>query len=156
MIKNNTIFFSILIILLPQLVGQECADYYKNGDCKSLMKSDFYLTSHSRGGVFEINTQSEIRAAFSGGHDYIVSCCTYPGFYPIHMKIIADNEQETVLYDNMYDDYINSIGFTVDKSQIVIIRVTLLAKGVDPEDCDENRACLGLTVQYRITPKIGF
>ncbi len=135
--------------------GQNCVGFYKQGDCEHFQRKDFYLMSHSRSSMFEIGVESEIKAALSGGHDYIFTCCTEKDYYPIHMQIITDEDSQ-VVYDNMHDDYNNSVSFTLDNDQIISIKVKLLANGVDPEDFQENRTCLGITIQYRKVPKMGF
>jgi hypothetical protein len=133
----------------------ECSYYYKSRDCASYLRKDFYLHGQSRSTVMEINVTSKFEIVLNGGRDYIVTCCTEPGFYPIHYTI-ESKETGEMLYDNMQDNYLNSIGFSIDNTQTVIISVTLLAEGKEPSDFEENRSCVGVSVQFKKTPRLGF
>ncbi len=108
----------------------------------------------SRSAVLEVGKAASFEIDLYGGKDYIISTCTQRMYYPIHMRIL-DKEDE-VLYDNMVDDYIESIGFTVDTLQTFRVEVTLLCDDLEPEDFDENRACTGVLVMWRHAPDIGF
>lgn len=144
-----------LMALTFSIAAQECLNYYKSRSCADYHRKDFYLHGQSRSTVMEIGVKSQMEAVLNGGRDYIVTCCTDPDFYPIHFTIEAKDGGE-VLYDNMHDDYLNSIGFTLENTQTVVISVTILAEGYNPEDFDENRSCVGVSIQFRKTPRLGF
>ena len=137
------------------LFGQKCVNYYKSHECADFNKKGFYLFGQSRSTVLEIGVKSQFEVVLKGERDYIVTCCTERGYYPVHFVLTTKDGGE-VLYDNMTDDYMNSIGFTIENTQTIIISVTLLAEGKQPEDFDENRACVGVAIQFRKTPRIGF
>lgn len=137
------------------LAGQGCPGYYKSSKCTDNQHRDFYMNGQSRSSVLEIGVTSQFEVVLKGGRDYVVTCCANSNFYPIHFTLINKDGGE-VLYDNMYDDYMNSIGFTLENTQNVIISVTLLADGKNPEDFDDNRSCVGVAIQFRNTPRLGF
>lgn len=160
----NKIFYSIYFkipILIATLLfyihteAQECIRFYKTGDCAQFTRKEYYMMSHSKSAMFEIGVTSEFEVTLNKEYDYIISCCTEKEYYPINFVILSKEDKE-VIYDNMYNDYINSIGFTLDNTQTLIIRVTLLAEGFEPTDFEENRACIGVSVQFKKIPKIGF
>lgn len=135
--------------------SQTCQKYYKSKDCSEFDRNDFYLMEQSRSAVFEIGTSSQFEIALNGGRDYIISCCTDREYYPLNFIILSKDGGE-VIYDNMHDEYLNSIGFTIDNTQNVILKITILAEGFKPSDFYDNRACVGVSIQFRKTPKIGF
>ena len=135
--------------------GQICRKYYKTKDCIEFQRKDFYLMGQSRSAVLEIGTSSQFELVLTGGRDYIVTCCTEKVYYPVNFKIISKDGAD-LIYDNMHDEYINSIGFTIDNTQTVVIEVVLLAEGFKATDFNDNRACVGVSIQFKKTPKLGF
>jgi hypothetical protein len=152
--KFLIIIITVLFFLTP-IKAQDCKKYYKIGDCAAFTRKEYYMMSHSKSAMFEIGVTSEFEVTLNKEYDYIISCCTEKEYYPINFVILSKDNAE-VIYDNMYNEYINSIGFTLDMTQTLIIRVTLLAENFEPSDFEENRACIGVSVQFRKTPKIGF
>jgi len=70
------------------------------------------------------------------------------------MRLMDENSE--VLYDNQFDDYIETVGFSMDSTKAVTVELTLLAEKIKPQNFDENRACVGVQIMWRKTPKIGF
>ncbi len=147
----------LVAILTPLLFSSNinsCGEYHKCMLCRPNNARGFHVHGLSRSAVLEVGKPASFEIDLYGGKDYIISTCTQRLYYPIHMRIL-DNEDE-VLYDNMVDDYIESIGFTVDSLQTFNVEVTLLCDDLEPEDFDENRACTGVLVMWRHAPDIGF
>ena len=148
----------ILIVLMTPLLFSSnmnsCGEYHKCMLCRPNNARGFHVHGLSRSAVMEPGKTSSFEIDLYGGKDYIISSCTQRRYYPIHMRIL--NDEKEVLYDNMMDDYVESIGFTVDSLQTYEVEVTLLAEQVNPENFDENRACTGVLVMWRHAPDIGF
>jgi hypothetical protein len=123
--------------------------------CLRESEKGFQLYGQSRSALFEIDSTFIYELTFYGKKDYILSVCTERGYGPVQFKII---EQKTgnVFYDNMEDEYHNSVGFTIDAPQKVRLEVTLLAEEVEPENFSDNRACVGVYIQWRKAEKLGF
>jgi len=85
---------------------------------------------------------------FYGDKDYIVSFCTLKNFYPVHFKLV-DEISEKVLYDNEKDDYMESIGFGVEKTKMILIEVEVLAHKASDKEIEEHYPCIGMLIQFK-------
>jgi len=145
----------VILLINTTCLSQSCKDFHKRRDCVSTEGKGFNLYGQSRSKVIELGSSTAYQVVLYGRKDYIFSFCTERNLYPLHYKI-TDVETEKVLFDNIEDDYIESIGFTVDETITVNIEMSVLAKGFEPGSFTENRGCLGLLILWRKTPKIGF
>jgi len=144
-------------ILQASLVfGQSCPKFHESGVCGPVVTRDgFKLFGQSKSAMFEINQTSKFLVTFYGDKDYKVICGTESGFEPVRIRIV-DQSDGKVFYDNIEDDYNESIGFSIEKTQQLTIEVTLLAQDFEPSDFEENRACVGILILWRRTPQLGF
>jgi hypothetical protein len=149
------ILFLIILGLGVAIQSQPCKNYLKKKKCGPLHPSDFRMSGQSKSAMFELKSKSNHEMILYGKTDYKVICCTDKRYYPIHFKI-TEKQSGDVIYDNMDDNYNESIGFTTENTQVVIIEVELLSKDFEPSDFSKNRACGGLLVLWRKTPKLGF
>ena len=146
----------LLIFLLPLFSASKeaCIDFYECGACRPENSRDFEIHGLSRSALLEIGQPSSFDIKLYEGRDFIITCCTQRAYYPIRMRLLDDNME--VLYDNQIDDYIESVGFTLDETQTITIEATLLAEDISPDYFDENRSCTGVLIMWRKTPNIGF
>jgi|GEM_PF-386594 len=153
-LKYSVVVLSLVFSSLC-INAQNCRQFHKSRLCMEKNEPGFSLYGQSKSGFFEIDSVFSYEAILYGQKDYIVSVCTERGYEPIHYKII-DKETKDVFYDNIEDDYFESIGFTVDKPQKVIIEVAIKARGLKPDNFTENRACVGVLILWRKVSKLGF
>ena len=113
------------------------------------------FSSQSKSSYLEANKTYKFQMTLFGNMDYRIMFCTERKFYPIHY-IITEKDTGIQLYDNEQDDYVESIGVSIENTTIVIVEVTLLAKDAKFEDFGQNRACLGGPILYRRIPKSRF
>jgi hypothetical protein len=135
--------------------AQPCKNYLKKKKCGPLHPDDFKMSGQSRTAMFELKVKSGHEFILYGKTDYKIICCTDKKYYPLHFKI-TEKQSGEILYDNIEDDYNESVGFTTESTQVVIIEVELLSKDYEPNDFSKNRACGGLLILWRKTPKLGF
>ena len=93
------------------------------------------------------NKTVKAKLTLLGNREYLITLCTEKRFYPIHYKII-DEKEDKVLYDNQQDDYLESIGFILDRTRNVIIEAEALAEKAKLEDRVYPK-CIGIYIQYR-------
>jgi len=159
--KNNILFvftvFAFLSFFVPQkhIQAQYCDRFHETSACRLANDGSFNPYGQSKSAMVEIKKTFEYKLVLYGEKDFKIGICTEDGFGPVHFKIINARTKE-LLYDNMTDDYIESVGFTNDFTQSVIIEITVLAEGVEPEDAYDTRACVGVNILWRKAPKIGF
>lgn len=156
-IQSAFIAFIFLLFLFQNksVNAQYCDRFHETSPCRLANDGSFKPYGQSKSGMLEINTKFEYKLVLYGEKDFKIGVCTETGYGPVHFKIINARSQ-TVLYDNITDDYIESVGFTNDFTQSVIIEITVLAEEVEPEDAYDTRVCVGINILWRKAPKIGF
>jgi hypothetical protein len=157
---NTRVIVALTILILSAFAAQHtfaqpCRKFHKEGDCRTRQDENFRLFGQSRSALLEIGLTAEHEVTFYAGMDYIVTCCTEFGFYPVHFRLIDISTNE-VFYDNMHDNYFESIGFSTDEPRKVKIEITIKAEEFTPEDFNDNRACAGINILWRKTQQIGF
>jgi len=149
-----TLLFSLQIISLG---GQDCF-YYHEYFCK-FPNSTYFYSGQSRSALFAFGMTSEFKIVTFGGEDYHISICYERKFKNVRMRLIEDNADRTVLYDNKDFDYQTTMTFTNNVARKLIIEVSV------PEDASgkegQDLHCLGVLIHFRKTfqepqNKIGF
>ncbi len=154
--RLTIIVFLLFFALAPKpLKGQPCPVFHTQKKCKDKSATGFRMYGQSKSALLEKDSTYIMPIIFYGKKDYIVTVCTEKGYAPVHFRI-KDIESGKILYDNLEDDYIESIGFTIDHPQKAIFEVTLLAENIDPENFGEPIACVGINIQWKRALKTGF
>ncbi len=140
-----------------KLGGQDCV-YYHEYFCK-FPNSTYFYSGQSRSALFAFGMTSEFKIVTFGNEDYHISICYERKFKNVRMRIIEDNADKTVLYDNKDFDYQTTMTFTNNVARKLIIEVSV------PEDLSgkegQDLHCLGVLIHFRKTyqepqNKIGF
>jgi len=150
-----TLFVFIAILPAKHVNAQYCDRFHETSACRLANDGSFKPYGQSKSAMVEIKKTFEYKLVLYGEKDFKIGICTEDGFGPVHFKIINARSKE-VLYDNITDDYIESVGFTNDFTQSVIIEIIVLAEDVEPEEAYDTRACVGVNILWRKAPKIGF
>jgi len=147
---------TILIMLLSNfvLLGQDCIGFHKTPGCKIKDTMGYKLFGQSKSAVVEAGKTYQYQAVLFGGYDYKLGICTERGFKPIHLKII-DAEKQSVFYDNMDDDYTETVGFSNEITRSVIFEITIMASDMEFRDIGDTRVCLGIAIYWHRMPKLG-
>jgi hypothetical protein len=151
------IIISIVTLLFALAGYSQCNDYHNRASCRPSPQEakDMILSSQSKSSYLEAQKTYTFQMTLFGNMDYRIIFCTDRKFYPIHY-VITEKDTGIQLYDNEMDDYIESIGVSIENTTIVLVEVTLLAKDAKFKDFRQNRACLGVPILYRRIPKSGF
>jgi hypothetical protein len=136
--------------------AQPCRDYNRMGTCLALMNREVMnVYGQSRNALLQANIPNNYSVTLFGEKDYKFIICSELNFYPIHIRLIDPITQE-VFYDNKDDDYLESIGFTNEKTRRLIVEITLLAAKTEFKDIGQDRACVGVLILWQKVPKTGF
>lgn len=135
--------------------GQGCYNFHSTRSCVSRPEDGFKTYGQSESALLLKDSTVTLPVIFYGNKDYVVTVCTERGFFPVHF-VIRNTETGKVFYDNMEDNYFESVGFTVQHPRKCVFEVTLLAKDVEPSDFGDSQACVGINIQWRRAGKIGF
>ncbi|NJK86687.1 MAG: hypothetical protein HC906_12680 [Bacteroidales bacterium] len=138
-----------LMLLLSNLVySQDCTDYHQY-QCTYADYSFFY-SRQSKSFLTSKGQTTEIRIIAYEGEDYYVAVCGNKKFGKLQLRIIEDDADKTVLYDNATNDYLESITFTNEATRNLILEVTVPSdQGTSKESKDLK--CVGVVVQFRKT-----
>jgi len=154
-IINIAIILIFFLFVSNSIKAQGCYGYHKvDTDCRISSDGGFRIYGQSKSAVVEINKTFEYKLVLYGQKDYIISLCSDKRI-PIKYKII-NARSKNVLFDNSEDDYINSVGFSNDFTQSVIIEITIENEDFEIDRADDGLACVGVNIYWRKTPKIGF
>ena len=151
------LIITIVSLLIASASYSQCTDYHRRSRCRPSAREtgDMNFSGQSKSAYLEANKTYKLQMTLFGGMDYKIFFCTEDDFYPIHY-VITEKESGILLYDNEMDEYVESIGVTIENTTPVIVKVTLLAKDAEFEDMGRNRACIGIPVLYRRVPKSTF
>ena len=139
------LFIAVLTLTFSDIsVAQDCTDYHQYhclfGDYT------FFYSRQSKSALFKKGQTSELRIVAYGGEEYYVSVCAHRKFGNVQFRILEDNAEKTVIYDNAKDSYAESIIFSNQVTRNLIIEVTV------PEGDGKNmneRRCVGVVIQFR-------
>lgn len=151
--KYHRQIITVLILLILSMVSgaQDCVGYHEVGDCHMDRQRGYKIYSQSKSMAISAKDTIDLNIVFYGQKDYIFSFCTHTKFYPIHFQLI-DPETAEVLYDNVNDRYIESLGIGFDVTKSLTIRVNVMARKASVDEIEEYASCLGLLIQYRNYP----
>ena len=147
-IREVPLLLGLLIIVPMVVMAQDCADYHRLGDCMMDRERGYEIYSQSRSVGMNPTDSVQFNIVFYGQKDYIISLCTHAKLYPIHFVLI-DQDSGDILYDNVNDGYIESLGIGFDVTKSLTIQVDVLARKASEEEITGYVGCLGLLIQYR-------
>ena len=128
--------------------SQQCTDYHRTSDCKTDIVPSFIYYSQSRSDVFKVGKTVKYNVVFYGQKEYMVSFCTWDKFYPIHFKLVDETSGRT-LYDNERDEYVESVGFAVENTKMLVIEVEILAENATEKEIKKEYPCVGMLIQSK-------
>ena len=146
-----------LVVQFTSIKAQDCF-YYHEYFCK-FPNSSYFYSGQSRSALFAFGMTSEFKLVTFGGEDYNLSICYERKFKNVRLRLLEDNADKTVLYDNKDFNYQEVMNFTNNVARKVIIEISI------PEDATgkEGQAlhCVGVLIHFRKTyqepqNKIGF
>lgn len=158
----KTLYTAILSIVLllnasSNLIAQDCF-YFHEYQCKYPNSSYFY-SGQSRGALFAYGMTSEFKIVTFTGEDYHISLCHQFKLKNVRMRLMEDNDERTLLYDNQDFKFQTEMNFTNNVARKIIIEISIPE---DPTGKDKNNMyCLGILIHFRKTfqeqkNKIGF
>lgn len=141
--KKNILLYIFLLLGVSGLYGQDCTGYHQY-HC-TYADYTFFYSRQSKSALFKRGQTSTMKIIAYGGEDYYVSVCAHRKFGDIEFKLLEDNEEKTLIYDNTKDDYAQSVIFSNETTRNLIIEVT-----VPPGKQNENdKRCVGVIIQFK-------
>ncbi len=139
----------LIIVNCYSLFSQDCTDYHEYhcifGDYT------FFYSKQSKSMLMRPGQKAQVKIIAYGGEDYYISVCANKKFGKLRFRIIEDNDDKTVIYDNAENNYQESIIFSNEVTKNLIVEIIV------PEATSEKKAreyrCVGMVVMFRKTSK---
>ncbi|MFO7655872.1 MAG: hypothetical protein R6W78_02290 [Bacteroidales bacterium] len=138
-------FFGILVFTLTAVsFAQDCTDFHKFHCAYS--DYTFFYSRQSKSFLFRKGQTAEVQIVAYAGEEYYLSVCGARKLGTIRFRILSDDNERTVLFDNAENDYQSSISFVNEATSNLVIELSS-ADAASRESKDTG--CLGLVVQFR-------
>ncbi len=127
--------------------SQDCKDFHKSKDCYVYVPLDrnFQIYNQAKSTYAEIGKPLIYKVVLYGKKDFIVGVCAEAKYYrQIQLRII-DGISHKVLYDNKDYDYIESFGFTIEKTQPLDLEITVLS---NDKNAQSSKVCVGIQILW--------
>ncbi len=138
----------LLILSISDLEAQDCKKFHLYGPCQQYAGPKFEYDGQSRSNVIGFGDKLIYSMIFYGEREYKLFFCTSEEFYPVHFKLIDPVSRE-LLYDNKEDNYSNELSLNIEKTQRIMIELSVLAHEASQEVKSNFLGCSGLLMQWR-------
>ncbi len=142
------------IVASVSMQAQDCAGYHKKG-CSQASEAGFMYNSQSKSGVFAPGTSSNMKVVFYSGFDYSISVCPDKLLANGLAFKLVDSKTGEVLYDNATDNKSTHMEFSCETTRAVTIQVTVPGATIKKGQSVDG-ACVGVLIEQKPTPKVGF
>ena len=138
------------------LYNSDNCTYYHQDNCP-IPDFSFYYNGQSKSALFKRGQTSELRIVVYEGEDYFISVCAPRKWQPVHFRILEDDADRTVLFDNERQGFIDTVKFKNEVTKRLIIEVTAPQLPEDDDKTDpEEKKCIGVLIASRRSEKSGF
>jgi hypothetical protein len=141
--RIQTVCLFTFLSLSGLIVAQDCADYHQF-QC-TYTDYTFFYSQQSKSLALKRGQSGEVNIVAYANEDYYINVCAHSKFGEIQFRILEDNSERTVIYDNASDNFANSVVINNEHSRKLIIEVS-----VPPGKGNENdRRCVGVLVEFK-------
>jgi hypothetical protein len=141
--KKFAYILPVLFLTQLSLSGQDCTGYQQY-HCTYADYSFFY-SRQSKSFLMKPGQSAELKVIAYSGEDYYIAVCAHSKFGNINFRILEDNAERTVIYDNKDDKYAESIIFSNEVTRNLIIEVNVPFN----EKSENERRCVGTIIEFR-------
>ena len=129
-------------LIIPLFVtAQNCADYHNK--CKNAPR-DYKMSSLSRSFSLRKMKKIAIKQTLFADRLYHISVCGQNKLGKLHIRVLADIPNRTVLFDNAADNFASEKTFQVESTLPIIIEINA------PHFFDDNLSeCAGISLSYK-------
>ncbi len=144
--KQNSILYIVLIVSFflansGEAISQNCSGYEKK--CASAPK-DFKASTLSRSISLRKMRKVAINQVLYGDRTYQVSVCGKNSLGKIQYRILSDDDQRSVLYDNAVDNFNPTKLFEIQSTMKIVIEITAPHFFIDG-----SSECAGVKISYK-------
>lgn len=135
--------FGFLFIILINTAG--LTNICNGQECKTGNIKGYNLTSMSRNYNLEIGETLTYEVVLFGGDEIIIKCFTENDNYPIRFKL-KSVENNKVIYDNKYNNYLNELNLQLDHSELMAIEMNIELNERKLKRLKGQKACIGMAI----------
>jgi hypothetical protein len=144
--KIILILFTTILFIPATIFSQDCTDYHQY----HCIYADytFFYSRQSKSALFKPGQSSELKIIAYTGEDYYIAVCAHRKFGNVRFRLLEDNDNRKVIYDNATDNYAQSLTFSNEVTRNMILEVSV-PEG-DEKDSNDRR-CVGVVLEFRKT-----
>lgn len=146
---------AVLGLNLPLTSQAPCVTYHRQAGCSMASEPGFIYNSQSKSGIFAKGTTSKLKFVGFAGFDYSISLCADKSLGTEIGMVLSDANTGEVLYDNATDAKSPHMEFSCETSRNMFITITIPGSGPS-KGKTADAACLGVLIEQKVTPKVGF
>jgi hypothetical protein len=157
MIKKAATYIMLLAMVattLPIHAQNPCVTFHRKG-CSQASEGGFIYNSQSKSGLFAKGTTSKLKVVCYGGFDYSISICNDKLLGADIGFTLSDATTGEVLYDNATDNKATHMEFSCEDTRNMVITITIPGAGVSKGAAGDG-GCLGVLIEQKTSPKVGF
>jgi hypothetical protein len=154
-LKISLVLLAIVCINLPLTSQAPCVTFHRQQGCSQASEAGFIYNSQSKSGLFAKGTTSKLKAVFYAGFDYSISLCADKILGDQIGMVLSDATTGEVLYDNATDNKAGHMEFSCETTRNMHITITIPGTGPG-KGKSADAACLGILIEQKVTPKVGF
>jgi hypothetical protein len=132
-----------------------CNNFHRRRGCSLASELGFIYNSQSKSGLFAKGTTSKLKAVFYSGFDYSISICADGALGSDIAFTLTDAATGEVLYDNATDNKAQHMEFTCESTRNMNIIISIPGAGPSKGQAEDG-SCLGILIEQKPTPKVGF
>jgi hypothetical protein len=153
---STTLMLAAMISISMPLTSQApCVTFHRQEGCSQASEEGFIYNSQSKSGLFAKGTTSKLKAVFYSGFDYSISLCADKSLGEGIGLVLSDAKTGEVLYDNATDNKSSHMEFSCETTRNMFITITIPGAGI-AKGKSADAACLGILIEQKPTPKVGF
>lgn len=142
LVKYTILLFFITLSYISY--GQDCTEYHIT-NCRWADRS-FLYSRQSKSAGFKPGMSSEFNIVVYDGEEYYISVDGHKKLGNIRIRLIEDDEHQTILYDNAQFKYENYFYFKNSLTKNLIVEIS---SEVPENDKTNDIYCLGVLIEFR-------
>lgn len=153
-LRSRILFILIFVFGITLAKAQNCQEYHKHF-CR-IPDFSFFYNGQSKSADFAVGQTSELHFIVYEGMDYYISVCGHKKYKKIRWKILEDNEERTLLFDNLKQNYIDTVKFSIKNTRRFILEVSIPEVPENGEKGDPTKRCVGVLIGSRLREESEF
>jgi hypothetical protein len=142
------LLFSIFISVLVHgysLQAQDCSESKAYKKCPA-PKDARYKLKFNWSRAFKRGQTKQFVLTFNKGLSYYLSACTKEVDLKIHIKLLEDNKDQTVLYDNAINELSGVLDINSQETKKMIVEISVPPKKI--YELINSSVCVGIRLFY--------